>query len=282
LIDVQVYQSLIDTLDFQVFSVDCNFQYTGFNRSHADVMKALFNADIKIGKSILDCLTVTLDREIAIKNIKKALQGESVVASDCIGEGLSRRWFEVMYNPIYAGSGEIIGVGVYARDVTRLRESEEARRLSEQSWSESEKRYRTLLEGTADFYFETDLAGNFTFTNNSMCSTLGYSMDEIIGMNYRSVTMESDVGRVYETFNEQYRQNKLLVLSSFLTIHKNGETGHVEVLTALLRDKQGQIVGFRCIGRDIGKRLQMEAEILHLASLLKNNINPVNEISTHS
>ena len=48
---------------------------------------------------------------------------------------------------------------------------------------QSEEKYRTILESIEDGYFEVDLAGNFTFFNDSICEILGYSRDELIGMN---------------------------------------------------------------------------------------------------
>ena len=41
--------------------------------------------------------------------------------------------------------------------------------------SNDAERYRDFLENIQEEYFELDLAGNFTFFNNSVCRVLGYS-----------------------------------------------------------------------------------------------------------
>jgi hypothetical protein len=106
-------QELIDNLDFPVFSVDRHFLYTGFNLEHAAIMKSLFNADIQIGKSILDYHSVVKDRDIARGNLERALSGETVTATAHSGdEALSRHCFEVVHKPIRDRSGKITGVSV--------------------------------------------------------------------------------------------------------------------------------------------------------------------------
>jgi len=42
------------------------------------------------------------------------------------------------------------------------------RKQAEDTLRQSEERYRTILEGMDDSYYEVDLAGNFTFINDSL------------------------------------------------------------------------------------------------------------------
>ncbi len=51
------------------------------------------------------------------------------------------------------------------------------RKRAENSMVQSEEKYRTILENIEDGYYEVDVAGNFTFFNNSMCKILGYPKD---------------------------------------------------------------------------------------------------------
>ena len=59
--------------------------------------------------------------------------------------------------------------------------------------AESEKRFRTILEEMNDSYFELDLAGNFTFVNNALCRVLRVTREEIVGANFRSVTILDEI-----------------------------------------------------------------------------------------
>ena len=60
------------------------------------------------------------------------------------------------------------------------------------------EKYLSILESIEDGYFEIDLAGNFTFLNDSVCRTMGYSRDELIGMNYRQYTVEENLKKVFQ------------------------------------------------------------------------------------
>ena len=64
------------------------------------------------------------------------------------------------------------------------------RKQTEQALREAEEKYRTMLEEIEDAYFEVDLEGNFTFVNDQHCRALGYSREEMIGMNSESPRMK--------------------------------------------------------------------------------------------
>lgn len=53
-------------------------------------------------------------------------------------------------------------------------------------WQENQEKYRTILQSIEELYYEVDLAGNLIFFNDSMIRILGYSRDELIGMNNRT------------------------------------------------------------------------------------------------
>jgi PAS domain S-box-containing protein len=133
-----------------------------------------------------------------------------------------------------------------------------ARKELEEAIGYSEKRYRTVLESMEDAYFEIDLVGNFTFVNNAVCRDLGYSREELIGMNYKGYTAEEDIKSLFQAFNEVYRTgvpNRGVPWKSTL---KDGSHGFGETSISPLRNSKGEIVGFCGITRDITERKQAE------------------------
>jgi PAS domain S-box-containing protein len=133
-----------------------------------------------------------------------------------------------------------------------------ARKELEKAIGYSEKRYRTMLESMEDAYFEIDLAGNFTFVNDAVCRDLGYSREELIGMNYKSYIAEEDIESVFRVFNEVYQTgvpNRGFPWKSTL---KDGSHGFGETSISPLRNSKGEIVGFCGITRDITERKQAE------------------------
>jgi PAS domain S-box-containing protein len=119
--------AILESSATPVFSLDRDYCYTSFNQAHAAVMKALYGAEIEIGKNMLAYQTVPADREVARKNLDRALGGESIIESAYSGEAEgTRRYYEVAHNPIRELSGEIIGVSIFVSDITERKLAQEA------------------------------------------------------------------------------------------------------------------------------------------------------------
>jgi PAS domain S-box-containing protein len=130
--------------------------------------------------------------------------------------------------------------------------------LAEQALSESEEKYRTILYSIEDGYYEVDLEGKMTFFNDSLCRMVGYSKDELLGMGYQHLMNEETAKNVFENFNEVYRTGKAAKAFGWELIRKDGTRRFVENSVSLIRDPDGQPVGFRGIARDITERKEAE------------------------
>jgi|GEM_PF-839584 len=133
------------------------------------------------------------------------------------------------------------------RDITE-------RKQAEQSLRESEEKYRNILENIEEGYFEVDLAGNFTFFNDSICAMSGYSRSEVWGMNNRAYTSPETAKRMFRVFNEISRSGRPATMLDYEIIRKDGTIKALELSTSLMRDSAGQPVGFRGIVRDVTER----------------------------
>jgi PAS domain S-box-containing protein len=150
-----------------------------------------------------------------------------------------------------------------ATDVTELKIAEEALR-------ESEEKYRTILQSIEEGYYEVDLAGNLTFFNDSLSRQLGYSKDELMGMNFRQYMKEEAAERVFKTFNSVFTTGKPATAVDWEIIAKDGTKKFVELSVSLMRDSEGQPVGFRGVAREISERKKAEEQAkLHQQQLLQ-------------
>ena len=151
--------------------------------------------------------------------------------------------------------GEIIGFRGVGRDITERKQMEKALRQSEQ-------RYRTVLEDMEEAYFELDLAGNFTFFNDAMCRQLGYSKEELMGMNYRDYTPPEGTERLFEAYNRVYQTGEPIKSFPAIQIRKDGRQIFAEGSAFALRNDNGEIVGFRGVVRDVTERKEIEQQVL--------------------
>jgi PAS domain S-box-containing protein len=137
------------------------------------------------------------------------------------------------------------------RDVTQRKKAEETLR-------QSEGKYRTILEGIHEGYFEVDLAGNFTFFNDSLCRFLGYSEEELMGMNNRQYTDKENAKKLYQAFTEVYKTGEPTEGFDWQIIRKDGTKRHVEASVSLQKDSSGKPLGFLGIVRDVTERKRAE------------------------
>jgi PAS domain S-box-containing protein len=117
------------------------------------------------------------------------------------------------------------------------------------------ERYRVLIEDVADGFYEVDLKGNFLFFNNALCRIFGYSRRKIKNSNFRTFMDDVNANIALEAFNRIYRTGKGVVDINWEIIRKDGERRHLEISASLIKDKDGEAVGFRGIARDVTDRV---------------------------
>ena len=141
--------------------------------------------------------------------------------------------------------------------------------FSEEALKQSEEKYRTILENIEDGYFEVDIAGNFTFFNDSMCRLIGYSHSAMSGMNNREYMDAKNAKKVFETCNRVYETGKPAKGFDWEIIKVDGTRRQVNMSVSLITDENGNRIGFRGIARDITGRKQAEKEKQRLEDQLQ-------------
>jgi PAS domain S-box-containing protein len=169
-------KGIVESSGGPIFSLDRNYFYTSFNKSHALTMKMLYGADIELGKSMLDYQTNNDDKIKAKGNIDRALSGENIEEREWSGDDPeTRRFFEVIHNPILNDQNGVIGVAINARDLTE-------RKKIEEKLIESEEKFRKAFFTNPDSVTITRLDnGTYVSVNDGFTDTFEYSEEEIIG-----------------------------------------------------------------------------------------------------
>lgn len=126
---------------------------------------------------------------------------------------------------------------------------------------DNDEKYRTIFAGMEDGYFEVDLKGNLTFFNPALCRAVGYSADELMGMNNRCFMSEVTAKEVFNVINEVFRTAKPSPLCEWEILARDGSRRSIEISVSLIRDSSGEPVGFRGTGRDITERIRAEERV---------------------
>jgi diguanylate cyclase (GGDEF)-like protein/PAS domain S-box-containing protein len=152
-----------------------------------------------------------------------------------------------------------VGFNSISRNITERKELEEA-------LSQSELRYRTVLEEMYDSYYEVDLAGNFIFVNDSVCNNLGYTREDLIGRNFSSNVPPDEVKKLFAAFNEVFRTGIPNKGFAHGVLRKDGTMLYAETSIALRKNETGQVIGFRSISRDATQRMEFEQRLTDMAT----------------
>jgi PAS domain S-box-containing protein len=176
------------------------------------------------------------------------------------------------------GSPLIMEVGI---DITEAKRAEAAlkkvnetleQRVAERTAElrKSEEKYRNILENMNDSYFETDLRGNMTFCNPMVPKSLGYSPEEMAGMNHRMYMDLENAEIVERNFRDVYRENIPSKVISYEVTRKGGTKTRIETSLSLIKNKDGRPIGYSGMSRDITERKQAETVLAEqLAELLR-------------
>ncbi len=175
--------------------------------------------------------------------------------------GQSVRWIEGHSIPEKLDDGSIIWHG-FNTDITERKQAEKALR-------ESEKRYRDLFENSTDFVFTLDLKGTFTDVNKAAEDLTGYTKDELIGMNYRDYIPVDDHEKILRAFKSVFNEVKPLKDFPLEVIIKGGAGRYFETCISPLM-KEGEVIGFQGISRDVTERLRVQEERENLQAQLSN------------
>lgn len=139
------------------------------------------------------------------------------------------------------------------------------RAAAEAALRESEEKFRTIIETTPDGYYEVDRSGNFTFFNDSMCSILGYSREEISSMNQLDLLDETNSQKLRDAFKKVLDSGNPVTSLAWTFADKNRSLRFVESSVSLIKDPKGNPVGFGGFIRDVTQR--QRAEVMYRAKL---------------
>jgi PAS domain S-box-containing protein len=262
------YRNLFENATDGIFTMDLKTRFTSGNKKTEKMCG--YSRDELIGQYA----TVILPEEEIPRMadaFKRVLKGEiNTYETKIITKNGDLTPVEVTSSPIEV-DGKIVGTMGMARDFTEHKRWEEMLRRSEE-------KYRTILENITDGYYEVDLAGNFTFFNDSLCKILGYSKNEIMGMNNRQYTDKENAKKLYQAFHKVYTTGKPATGFDWELTRKDGTKIIVEASISLIRNPEGEPIGFRGVVRDVTERKQAEKALEEAKTRFEDLFETANEL----
>lgn len=135
----------------------------------------------------------------------------------------------------------------------------------------TEQHFRTLVEDTSDWIWETDADALFTHSNPKIKDLLGYEPEEILGKRPTDLVQADERSRVWELV-ASLRSAPFLPFSclEIPCLAKDGREVVFEVSGVPFFDSDGKLCGRRGIGRDITARPRTDALIRQSEEKFRN------------
>jgi two-component system cell cycle sensor histidine kinase/response regulator CckA len=154
------------------------------------------------------------------------------------------------WNVIHDDKGELTGVVLESIDITE-------RKKAEKALSESEARYRSVVESQTEFIVRWKPDGTRTFVNEAYCQYFGKSWEELIGSSFFPLIVEKDRQTVKEKI-ARLKPNNPVGTDIHRVIRPDGKIGWQEWTDQAFFDENGKIKEIQSVGRDITEKKEIE------------------------
>lgn len=123
-----------------------------------------------------------------------------------------------------------------------------------------ENQYKNLIESATDLIFETDKNGKFTYINSFSCEILGYSLSELMEMNFGQLIRDDYRQEMVLYYIEVFKETGIPRLMEFPILKKNGEEIWISQKVTVKKTDTSEIAGYSGIARDITSIRKLEIE----------------------
>jgi len=120
----------------------------------------------------------------------------------------------------------------------------------------SSERYRAFVENIEEGVYEVDIHGNFLYFNASLCIMFGYPREEIQFQSFTKFLHEDNVKEVFEAFKKINDTGQGISDLVWKIKTASGTVRMVEFSANLIKNREGEKIGFRGIARDVTERFK--------------------------
>jgi PAS domain S-box-containing protein len=203
------------------------------------------------------------DRQRVADNIRKRVDGEAADLHYGF-RGLRRDGSQIDVEVHgrrfdYQGRPAVIGLVL---DIT-------ARQAAEDSLRASELRFHDIVNASADWVWEVNAEGRYTYVSDSIVDLLGYTPGEVLGRTPFDLMPPEEAEQVRGQFAEIASRGLHFRDLDNINRHKDGSLRHVQTNGMPVFDAAGNLLGYRGLDRDVTERRRAELALLETSNRLR-------------
>ena len=124
----------------------------------------------------------------------------------------------------------------------------------------SEEKYKRLVESLAEWVWETDADGKFTYSSPVVEAMLGWEPAQILGQGFLELLPPHEAARVARPYAEALRARRPAGSVEAMFSHRDGRLVAVESGWQPVYGAAGEFLGLRGVSRDVTERRRAEEE----------------------
>ena len=145
----------------------------------------------------------------------------------------------------------------------------EERKVTEKALRESEDRFRGISHSIADWIWEVDKYGRYTFASGKVKEILRYEPEELIGKTPFELMPEDSENRIGAYLKKIVSEKKPIADLEHWTLTKEGDSICLLTNGVPILNEKGELYGYRGVDKDITERKQAEEEHIRLATAIE-------------
>ncbi|MFC1488920.1 PAS domain S-box protein [Thermodesulfobacteriota bacterium] len=247
------YKELTELLPISIYEVDNSGKITFANRSAFDQF-GYTQDEFDQGLIAFDLLAPE-DRKRGMENIQRILNGEQLGIQEYIALRKDGSTFTGLTNSTTITHAEKnIGLRGFLIDITKLKQTEEALR-------ESEERYRNLVEEQSELICRYTPDWKLTFANEAYCKYFGKRHEKLIGSSFMMLLPLEDQKKVAKNHHALLSSSLKEMVHEHQVIDGKGEIRWQQWVNRVLYDRNGLLKECQSVGRDITDLKKTETEL---------------------
>jgi|GEM_PF-860306 len=185
------------------------------------------------------------------------------------------RWLRDELKLVRDANGEPLEIVGYWIDITEQKQAEEA-------LQKSESRYRAIVEDQTELICRFSPNGKLTFVNHTYCRYFGKPYEELIGEVFFHMIPKEEHERIEKHLASLTWANPVGIIEHYAII-PNGEFRTHQWIDRAIFNKQGKLVEFQSVGRDITAQKQADEVLRQKSRTLESfsiNLKHLHRINT--
>src|SRR4051812_7896662 len=248
-------RALLENIPDRIYFKDTQSRFLRCSKSMANRLGLEEPIEV-VGKTDFDFHPPELAKEFYDDEQKIIATGEPLInklekQSDTQGKTI---WASVTKVPIYNQTGQITGLIGLSRDITQLKETEQALR-------EAEEKYRAIYENAVEGIFQTTLDGHFISANPALARVYGYNSPDELVANLTDIRHQLYVDPARRTeFSGLMKEHGAVSGFESQIYRKDGQVIWISESARTVRDTKGNFLYYEGAVEDITSRKLAEIE----------------------